>query len=626
MTLGVFLISGGLGCTAGIEKKEVSEVRQSKEVQSGTPAVGHSNGSNGLRKDLFLPIAAAEEEPQPEQEPSGAEPQETPQAQEAPPAPSSAPTAPPQIVSGGDRVSLNFNHADLVEVVHVLAQHLMLNYTIDPNVKGTVTIHSAEPLKKEDLLPVFHQILRMNSAVAIKSGDLYRIVPIKEGKGLVRPATPARGDSYALQVVPVRFFSVGEMKKLLEPFVTPGGEVLVYPRGNFLIIVDLPSNVQRLIEIKDLIDVHVFSGARMEIYQPKVASAEELAEEMIKIMQAYASSVPQAEGFVAQFIAIPRINQLLVINHSEAAWTYAKRWLERIDVVAEGPGRRIFVYPVENGKATELADILNDVLGQTPVARRERSSTLQEIHRGLPSGTGKPGGSSMTPFGSSSATTQGAQIQGSGAFAVAPARQQAPEQGVPRPARPPRAPTPPRPETGGQEQMRIVPDPATNSLIIFGTAQEFQNIKNILKELDLVPRQVLMEVLVAEISLTDDLEFGVDYAFQRGGIGSTVLPTALERGGAIFGATGLTSVITSGADFRSIITALMEDSKVKVLSHPAILAVDNRPARIQVGSEQPVATGFTTAEVGTTASSTTIQFRNVGRILTIIPDPVPECR
>ncbi len=167
-------------------------------------------------------------------------------------------------------------------------------------------------------------------------------------------------------------------------------------------------------------------------------------------------------------------------------------------------------------------------------------------------------------------------------------------------------------------------DPATNSLVVFATAQEFQNIKEVLKQLDLVPRQVLLEVLVAEVTLSDDLAFGVDYAFQRGGIVSgdgSVLPTLLERGGALFGgaAGGLTSVITSGRNFRAIINALMSDSRVKVLSNPVILAVDNKPARIQVGSEEPIATGTITAAVGQVSSSTTIQYRNLGRILTIIP-------
>ena len=261
-------------------------------------------------------------------------------------------------------VSLNFTSADLVEVIHLLAQYLKLNYTIDPGVRGTVTLYSAQPLRQQDLLPVFHQLLRINDAVAVKSGEFYHIAPINAGKGLVRPARRLGERGYIMQVVPVRFFTASEIKKLLEPFITPGGDILAYPRGNFLIILDLVTNIQRLLEIKDLIDVNVFAGVRMELYQPKVASAEELAEEMGRIMQAYGASATQSENFVAQFIPIPRINRLLVISHSEAAWTYAMRWLERIDTYAEGPGRRIFVYTVENGKAVDLADILNQVLGQ----------------------------------------------------------------------------------------------------------------------------------------------------------------------------------------------------------------------------------------------------------------------
>src|SRR5581483_5217381 len=174
-----------------------------------------------------------------------------------------------------------------------------------------------------------------------------------------------------------------EMKRLLTPFLTPGAEVLDFPRGNFLMVVDLPSNVQRLQEIVDMIDVQTFVGTRTEMYQPKVASAEELAAEMTKIMQSYASSSAQAEGFAAQFISIPRINQLMIIADSEAAWTYVRRWLERLDTVGEGPGRKIHIYPVENGKAADLADVLTQVLGISASAVRPWSSCTAEPRAAL---------------------------------------------------------------------------------------------------------------------------------------------------------------------------------------------------------------------------------------------------
>ena len=588
-----------------------------------------------------VPIAG-QETPAPTPPQKQVQPPVAPPARETPSTPQATPPArvperrllpAPTVARSADMVSLNFNRAELVEVVHVLAQHLKLTYTIDPEVKGTVTIYSADPLKKEDLFPIFHQVLRINSAVAVKSGDMYRISLIKDGKGLVRPVGQGKEDGYALQLVPVRFFSVAEMKKLLSPFVTPGGEILDYPRGNFFIIVDLPSNIQRLMEIRDLIDVSTFTGTRMEIYQPKVASAEELASEMTKIMQLYASSAAQAEGFAAQFLAIPRINQLLVISHSEAAWTYAKRWLERIDAVGEGPGRRIFIYPVENGKATELADILNQVLGQPSAGRREPARTLQDLHRGAPTAPGAPGAPrpSLPPLGGS-APTPGTQSSPFGAFAAVPLPAQPPLAAPRPPAVAPAAPT--QPAARPQEQLRVVPDPATNSLIIYGTAQEFQNIKNILKELDIIPRQVLLDVLVAEVTLADNEKFGLEYEILRKGgdvrifdraFGSrasilTGLGTAVPAAGGP-GPAVLSAVIGTGGDVRAFINALMTDSRVKVLSSPTVLATDNRPARIQVGTEEPIPTGTVQSPVsgGTITSSTTIQYRNTGRILTIIP-------
>lgn len=545
--------------------------------------------------------------------------------------------APPPAVFRGELVSLNFNRADLIEVIHVLAQHLRITYTIDPDVKGTVTINSAEPLKKEDLFPVFHQILRMNGAVAVKTGDtIYRIAAIEKGKGIARPAGADMEGGYAIQVVPVRFFSVSEMKRLLTPFITPGGDVLDYPRGNFFMIVDLPSNIRRLMEIRDMIDVQTFVGTRTEIYQPKIASADELQAEMTKVMQAYASSSSQAEGFAAQFLSIPRINQLLIVADSEAAWTYVKRWLERLDTIGEGAGRRIFIYPVENGKAVELADVLTQVLGITGGARRDRGPTLEQLHRGT------SGAAPTTPGLQRSPGTFGTPGLGGGmtpapSFALAPAQPQQQQQAAPPPiAGQPRQQQQParpgaQPDQRQEDQLRVVADQTTNTLIIFGTAQEFQNIKNILKDLDIPPRQVVLECLVAEVQLTGSNTLGFNYqilgrtresftdAFKRA-------PFTVGGGKGEVIAAGINGIIGNDK-VRGLIEALQADTRSKILASPTILATDNRPARIQVGDEIPIATGSLSNVVGTPISdttsglvtATTIQSRNTGKIMTIIP-------
>jgi type II secretory pathway component HofQ len=176
-----------------------------------------------------------------------------------------------------------------------------------------------------------------------------------------------------------------------------------------------------------------------------------------------------------------------------------------------------------------------------------------------------------------------------------------------------------------------VPDPGTNSLIIYGTQQEFQNIRTILKELDIVPRQVLLDVLVAEVSLKDSESFGIDYEIMRkfnptifgqtfGSQGAVRSLGSLFPAGGQFG-DGISGVIGRGNAIRALVNALATDSRVKILSSPTVLATDNRPARIQVGSEEPIPTGTITAAVGapSVSSSTTIQYRNTGRIVTIIP-------
>lgn len=224
-----------------------------------------------------------------------------------------------------------------------------------------------------------------------------------------------------------------------------------------------------------------------------------------------------------------------------------------------------------------------------------------------------------------------------GAFAVVPAPGQVPAPvaatpqltpppgpGVPRPAA--------QPQSGQQqqEQLRIVADPATNSLIIYGTVQEFQNIKNILKDLDAVPRQVLIEALILQIDLKDTEDFGVDYELFRKSrqtifgktFGSSAALTTLGKlfpAAPAFGGVGGLSAIAGDNTVSALIRAAATDSRIKIISSPSVIASDNRPARIQVGSEEPVATGTIAQAVGGVAQSTSIQYRNTGRILTIIP-------
>jgi Flp pilus assembly secretin CpaC/cell division septation protein DedD len=253
---------------------------------------------------------------------------------------------------------------------------------------------------------------------------------------------------------------------------------------------------------------------------------------------------------------------------------------------------------------------------------------------------------SLLIFGVTAASTAFAQPARS-AFAAVPVPGQPVAPTAPTPIPTPVTPqTPALPRPGPatpatpakEEQLRIVADPSTNSLIIYSTAQEFQNIKNILKDLDITPRQVLMDVLVLEVTLSNTESLGVVYQIFGGQ--HTILGNIFPAQGAVVNpiqpsstlanlvanlATGFPAGISGIAGrsnaIRAFINALATDNRVKALASPSVLATDNRPARIQVGSEIPILTGQTSTFTGTATplTSNAIQYRNTGVILTIIP-------
>lgn len=528
--------------------------------------------------------------------------------------PRAVPTTPPPVATStaavsdnADGVTLNFAGADLVEVIHVLARHLRLNYSVDSDVQGVVTLFSGQPVRRDDLLPILHELLRIHGAVAVKQGTFYRITAISKGPALVRP-DGRKVAGVVMQVLPVRFLPVAAMKRLLTPFMGEGGTILDHVRGNYLVVIDLPSNIRRLAEIQALIDVEVLAGTRMELYRPRAAAAHDLARELSAAMRFSLASAVQGDTFAARFLPLPRINQLLVIAYSDAAWNYVKHWLERIDVADETATRKVFIRAVENRKAAELAQVLSRIYGsgRSSVPRPQPRLSGPGSAAGLRAGGDADGGRHGLSSARGTRTAGGARDRRPAHGEVPGAQVRAPDAAV----------ASARAGTG----VRVVAEPDTNSLVILATPREYSDIVEVLGGLDLVPRQVLMEVLVAEVTLSDDFEFGVEYALSKGGFGSTEAETggSADATGLQALDSGFASIIDAGRDFRVFVRALMQDARVKVLSSPHLLAVDNRPARIRVGSEQPVATGVVVSQEAQ-ATTTTIQFKNVGRILTIIP-------
>src|SRR5438128_518757 len=269
---------------------------------------------------------------------------------------------------------LNFERADIREVIHSLATALGISYTIDPRIEGQVTIRTNGKIAREDLFPLFNQILRNNGIAAVKVGDIYQILPVAEAKtrASVPPSTSARqgaraNDTFVIEIFPVRHVSSDEMVNILQPFVTPGGDALSYPRSNLVVVTDLQSNVARLRDLVVTFDTDVFGNLHARVFKMQYGDPDELANEILGLLAPYGVT-PTGEGEGgAYLIPLSRLNSIVAIAFDPVIFNEIDRWLRLLDIPPEeSAGRQTFVYPVENAKAADLASVLNELFGGGP--------------------------------------------------------------------------------------------------------------------------------------------------------------------------------------------------------------------------------------------------------------------
>ena len=288
-----------------------------------------------------------------------------------PPAPPAAPLRLDEATSGDEAVVLNFEGADIREVIHSLATALGISYTIDPRVQGQVTIRTTGRIAGRDLFPIFHQILRANGITAVKVGNLYQIAPVGEAKtkAPLSRNDPTRirataEDRFILELVKVEHLAAEEMAKVLQPFVSPGGDVIAYPRANLVIISDLATNVDRLKELVRTFDVDTFRNLHAEVYRIEHANVEDLGDELKGILEPYGVTPKAATERGVFVIPLARLNSVVAIAFNSELLAEVKKWIKVLDVPPEkGGGRTVHVYAVENTKAVELAEVLGELYG-----------------------------------------------------------------------------------------------------------------------------------------------------------------------------------------------------------------------------------------------------------------------
>ena len=553
----------------------------------GVPPAYQRRGSPVITAQPASPIPppstpAQPSAPRPRQEPAPGVP--------APTLPEARPSPPASATRTGSGVVFNFDNADIYEVIRVMSEILKINYIIDPRVKGVVNIHTSGQISSADVFPIFQSILRLNGATAVKRDGIYEIVPLPEAKKLPTALSPSRDsgkpsseERYIIQILPLKYVAVTEVSKMIKPFLSDGADIVENPPSNILIIGDLASNVKKSMDIINLFDIDIFTDLKVRIYPILNADAADVAKEMEKIFSSFEVSTKSGRGVGITFTPIARINSLLAVSSIPSIFEKVEGWLKELDKIpGEGTKYSVFVYHVQNAKAKDLAEVLKQVYVPS---KEKKTEAKEKAAEQVPRGT-KP--LPPPPSGPPAASTEGASVP--------------------------------------EGEINVVVDEANNALVVRAFARDYKSILETIKRLDIYPRQVLIEILLADITLTDDSEYGIDFVkYMDGGKWQQTITYGTFSQLAEAGPGLSYSIVQEAGRFSAAIKAAATLGRLKVVTSPHLLASNNKEAKIQIGTSEPILTNtYTSTGVGTSVTPTgfvegTIEYKDIGTIVSITP-------
>jgi general secretion pathway protein D len=502
------------------------------------------------------------------------------------------PPQPEKPSTGPADVSLNFEAADVRDIAKtVLAEILQESYIVDPRVQGSISFRTTRPLPRSALLPTLETVLRMNGIVMVKEGGIFKIMPAAAVRGSVSPKMGGIFAGYTVQIVPLKFLGAKEMARILEPFAPDASAIKVDELRNLLILAGTQNEIGHMLDTVDLFDVDWLSGMSVGLFTLQSADVKTVDAELNKIIGD--KNLNPLAG-VVRFIPLERLNGFLIITPQPHYLDQAKLWLERLDRAgATGAGVRLFVYYVQNGKAEHLAGLLTQTFGRGGAAAA----------RPTPGASLAPG---LAATNIMSSGTLGTPLASAGGVAQAPAASAtAPMAGATLAV---------SDDSGGPAgEVRVVADKENNALLILATPAGYEKIEAALKKLDTTPRQVLIEVTIVEVTLNDQLKYGLEWEFSSArGFGQ------LNMGGNLTSTVPGFSYarVASNGTIQAVLNMLASNNMLNVLSSPHIMVADNQTAKIQVGDSVPIAGPTTVVGVNTVSS---VQYLDTGVILSVTP-------
>lgn len=525
------------------------------------------------------------------------------------------PTVPEvQLSSSGEGFELNFENTPIITVAKVvLGDILGVGYTIDPRVQGTITLSSGRPVPKSEVLYVLETALRTNNVVLIRDTAGYRLLPASDAPGsgnldrnrVPRAAAAAVEPGFGITVVPLQHVSAATLVKILDSFATRPGMVRVDAGRNVLIIQGSGTERRAAVEIVLSFDTDWMRGQSVGIYPVHNSTPEPVIGELEKILDSGEGGLSQS---LVKLQAVSRLNAILVVTRRPQLLQTVSTWISRLDA-PDMASTGVKVYRVRYGEARQLARLLNEIFVG---AGGGGSSPSDESSGQIAPGSGGTVSLSSAPTVSQPALTSAngrspELAKSASAVATDLAPQTSSRAGA-------RALLP---------GIRITADVVNNNLLIFANQESYRIIEQTLRQLDRPQRQVAIEATIAEVTLNDNLNYGVQFFLKSSdlGLGNDKGSVINSIAGPILAQTfpGFNLLVGSAAEPRLILDALQRVSNVKVLSNPSVVVLDNQVATLQVGDQIPVTTGTATVLNSANQIVNTIDYRNTGIILRVVP-------
>jgi general secretion pathway protein D len=550
-----------------------------------------------------------------------------------------------QSATGGG-ITFSFSGLDVREVAReLLGDQLHLAYVVDPKVNAQITAQTGDKLRREDVLPTLEALLSANGLAMIEDNGVWRIMPMQDAARATLSAPVAAQPGYGIRILPLKYVTASEIKGVLDPVMPQGSTLQTVGSRNVLVVAGPASDLDGLVDLVRRFDVDWLASTSFALYPLHVAQANDVATELQAVFGDGASG-PLA-GLV-RLVPIERLNAILAITVEPKYLTNIRQWIDRFDYGEDQTTPRMFEYRVQNSRAADVAAVLTKLLGSGAVstvrpetapgtsgvaigATRQGTSGTGVSGLGTPGmsglGTGSPAsglpgqpgasyGPGATGLGGTGAASLsqpgalGAPGQGNRSGSLSEALQGAfgnsnqEQSELPLP------------------QARVVADEKNNAIVVYAKPRDYRMIEGIIRQLDLVPLQVMIEATIAEVTLNDQLQYGVQWFLSHASNKFELTGTAkgIATAADVLPTFPGFNYVLGGGKEKLVLSALSDVTHVDVVSAPHLVVLDHQTAYLQVGDEVPTVTASAISTITTNAPIVnSVLYIGTGVILQVTP-------